>query len=637
MRGRIVAQFVLAVLVAGCGGATLQEYTSPDGRYQVVFPGKPQVTEETPATPAGPMPTRTVALKDGARIERVVVTIDFPGRFNNRAAMEKKLDSVCEAWLSENESVLTSKSPTQVNGHPARELNFETVQGGPSGKRKGRARCFFVGSRLYQVYILAPPERATSETINGFLDSFVLLDRAAGPMGPNMAAGEPPGGSAPGKRPGARRKRAANRKNQPADAPGPPSEPAPSPAAPATLAFYKIPDPASAAIEADNPGMGSNPKNPASGEGSGLGRSPAPVAAAQGASIKSFRWVDEEADMVGGAGAETKADGTKDQHLRLELELPPNTIIQLMSVTGGANHGWGTQPGEQYGPIGIFRRGRPVARSYVAQVGFFSGPQEFDLYLNTEPGIGPGDTFILELVLAIGGGHVTLTAQCKRPGQASRLLADARPSPPANASPAPPAATPGPAATPEPPPREEPQPKPEPAPEPPPREEPQPKPEPTPSARKPAIDFVPATEVPTFLTPSSGGATIVSFDWIDRNDDYVGTDGRRIGPGGGKDEHFRLVMDLPAAANIEEITITGGAVRWTTKPVARSWPVAVVANQDLKNRRQSLRVGAFSGRWTFDLYAESHETDYSGQPFGVDVVVFLRGSKHHLTARCQRK
>src|SRR5262249_33142421 len=37
MRGRIVAQLVLAALATGCGGATLQEFTAPDGRYRVTF------------------------------------------------------------------------------------------------------------------------------------------------------------------------------------------------------------------------------------------------------------------------------------------------------------------------------------------------------------------------------------------------------------------------------------------------------------------------------------------------------------------------------------------------------------------------------------------------------------------------
>ena len=114
--------------------------------------------------------------------------------------------------------------------------------------------------------------------------------------------------------------------------------------------------------------------------------------------------------------------------------------------------------------------------------------------------------------------------------------------------------------------------------------------------------------------------------------------GRLIAPGGGKDEHFQLVMDLPAATIIEEVAITGGGVlRWTTKPSAKDWPVAIVSKQQPRNRAQSLRVGAFSGRWPFDLYVESHGDVRPDHVFGVEVVVFIRGTRHHLTARCRCK
>ena len=205
---------------------------------------------------------------------------------------------------------------------------------------------------------------------------------------------------------------------------------------------------------------------------------------------------------------------------------------------------------------------------------------------------------------------MTLSSRCKRPEQAGRP-AGGRPAagrlPPRPASPRPAAA---------------------------PARQPQTRHEAGPPRRPDAEP----TEVPVLVKPSSGGATIVSFDWLDRNDDHAGTSGRQIGPGGGKDEHFQLVLDLPTAAIIEEITITGGGVlRWTTKPAPRSWPVAVVANHELKNRAQMLRLGAFSGRWTFDLYAESQEAVRPDHVFGVEVVVFIRGTQHHLTARCQRK
>ena len=101
-----------------------------------------------------------------------------------------------------------------------------------------------------------------------------------------LRAGRPrsrPGGARPGRRPAPRRPASGPRsgaRRVPAR-PGPSSPGATSPARPRTpaegrgpLAFYNIPEPASAAIEVDIPGMGSDPQRPPDAEVSGLGGSP---------------------------------------------------------------------------------------------------------------------------------------------------------------------------------------------------------------------------------------------------------------------------------------------------------------------------------------------------------------------------
>jgi hypothetical protein len=497
MRGRIAAQLVLAVLASGCGGLTVQEYTSTEGRYRVQFAGTPKHQEKIVPTPVGPVTAKFAIGEEWSGTGRSVMYVDYPPNLFGPGSVNAGLEGACQGMIAEGQLTALSKKTISLNGHPGREVSFDSQPGRPGPKLHGRARLYLVGNRLYQVLIAGRSGVIQSETIDGFLNSFSLLDQgpraaetrvAGGP--PAVTLPTPPAGppSAPLPGPG------PTRRPHPAPAPplrarhprisGPPTRPNPPASATgstAALGFYNIPEPASAVIEADIPGMGSTPP-----------------------------------------------------------DRPPG---------------------------GITVRGSE----------------------------GPGP------------------------------LADVRPSPPANASPSPlliPARPgPGPVATPGPQPRQDSQPEVDSA----------------PPARQEPRDGE-SHEVPAFLTPTSAGATIVSFDWVDQNDDYAGTDGRQIGPGGGKDEHYRLVMDLPPASIIEEVAITGGGVlHWTTKPLPRSWPVAVVANQELKNRRQMLRLGAFSGRWTFDLYAESHETVRPGQDFGVEVIIFIRSARHHLTARCQRK
>ncbi len=146
-----------------------------------------------------------------------------------------------------------------------------------------------------------------------------------------------------------------------------------------------------------------------------------PPTSAGGASIRSFEWIDENADLVGGNGNAAQADGNNDQHLRLAIDLPPNTIVEELVVTSGEFDRWVTKPNDRFWPVAIFQHGRPVARSHVAQVGVYSGPQKFDLYLNSTGGIGPGSPFDLRVVVSIAGNPLMLGSQCKRPELAVEL------------------------------------------------------------------------------------------------------------------------------------------------------------------------------------------------------------------------
>jgi hypothetical protein len=580
MRGRIAAQILLAIVASGCGGAVNREFTSPEGRYRVQFPGKPRLVEQPPIkTPWGPVVEKFAATETYQTI-RFVSYSDYPGGLIHPGNADSMLDDACQGWAADKQLTILSKGPISVNGHSGREINFEARPGSPVGKVSGRTRFFLVRGRLYHVGVIGPSGRVTPESIDGFLNSFALLESGSQPSAAPIAA-------------------------------------APSPAPRSPSGFYTIPEPAIATLVADHTGgtvVGRGHRLPSPGSEDASTASP-PTASAGGASIRSFEWIDENADLVGGRDDAARSDGNPDHHLRMVLELPPNTIVEEMIVKSQGFHRWVTKPNDRFWPVAIFQRGRPVARAHVAQVGVYSGSQKFDLYVNTSMGIGPGSPFEVQVVLSIAGNRVVLGSECKRPEQPSGSLARAQ-RPRLPQAPGQPDAPGAPSATPAP------------KPAPPPITEVRPSPR---GGRE-------STEVPVLLKPSAGGATIASFDWLDQKEDWVGTSGRTFEPGGGKDEHYRLVLDLPAATTIEEIVITGGGVlRYTTMPSTRFLPVAVYTEHRAVIRGQSLRVGTFSGQFTFDLYVESHNTVRPDHVFGVEVVVMIRGTRHSLTARCQRK
>ena len=576
MRGGIVAVVLLLVVVSGCGGAVNQEYTSPEGRFRAHFPGKPKLSEQTVPTPVGPIVLKIASTADWSRTERLVSYADYPVGLIHLGNKDPMLDDACQGMATEARLVILSKMPITIDGHPGREVSFESQPGHPAGKISGRARVYLVGARLYQALIAGPTGRTTPETLDGFLNSFELVDQ--GPEPSSVRAGPPSGAVRPSV---------------------PPREVDRSP-----MGFYSVPDPATDIIVADTSSSG-----PA---GVDRQREPASIASAGGARIRGFDWIDENV-RSGGSIDPGESEKTRDQHFRLSVDLPPNTILDELAIASGKTHRWVTKPSDRDGPIAIFQKGRPVARSYVAQVGVYSGPQDFDLNINTGIGDGPGTEFAVQVVLSVADNRITLNSRCRRPGQSTGPLADAQPSGRMTNEPAKPKAPPTVTLSPT-------------------------KPSQPDISSRLKIQRHESTEVPVVLRPSAGGASIVSFDWIDRKEDRVGTSGRVLAPDGGPDEHYQLVLDLPPATTIEEIAIMGGEeLRWTTRPSTRYGPIAVFANQQAVNRGQILRLETYSGRWTFELYVESDAGIRPGHVFGVEVVLFIRGTRHHLTARCDRK
>ncbi len=389
MRARIVAYLLLAVAVTGCGGTVSQEYTSPEGKFRALFPGRPNLSEQTVSTPIGPIVLKIASSSDWSRTERFVSYADYPVGLIHTGNRDSMLDDACQGMATEARLVILSKMPITIKGHPGREVSFEAQPGHPAGKISGRARVYLVGARLYRVFMDGPSGTMTPEKIDGFLDSFALVDQDPQPT---VVASGPP--------------------SKLVRHPAPPRGADRSP-----LGFYAIPEPATEPIVADpSPPESEGGDRPGDSLPHDLDADSEGRASTDGARIRGFTWIDGDMDVVSGAGGRGKSDGTPDHHFRLSVELPPNTIVEALVITSTGSHRWVTQPSDRDGPIAISQNGRPVARTYAAQVGAYSGPQDFDLYVNTVDGDGPGASFDVQLVLSVDGKPITLNSRCRRPG-----------------------------------------------------------------------------------------------------------------------------------------------------------------------------------------------------------------------------
>ena len=181
-----------------------------------------------------------------------------------------------------------------------------------------------------------------------------------------------------------------------------------TPKAPSNLAANPAPAPPPSTLPEAK--KGSEPGRP-----SGAAQQARDTSSTGGASIVAFRWLDEDGDRIGGMGDTGRPDGTKDQHLRVDLDLPPGSSLEeLVLINGGLNR-WVTQPSTRYWPLGVYEGENAVAQSYSQTLGAFSGKKSFDLFANNSGGIGPGAIFELQVVVSINGARHELKSECKRP------------------------------------------------------------------------------------------------------------------------------------------------------------------------------------------------------------------------------
>jgi hypothetical protein len=146
-------------------------FTSKEGGFSVLMPGKPTEKVTTAKDPAGRDVETTLFIVDlktvaylASYTERPdLATVTADGK---NAALENGRDAVVKGL---NGKLLTDKRITLGN-NPGREFQIEVPNLGVY-----RSRTYLVGGRFYQVVVMGPQDVATSKAADQFLDSFKLL------------------------------------------------------------------------------------------------------------------------------------------------------------------------------------------------------------------------------------------------------------------------------------------------------------------------------------------------------------------------------------------------------------------------------------------------------------------------------
>ena len=154
-----------------------KRFVSPDGRFAVLFPGSPKVSEETISSPPFSYVIHKTQLNSFA--EYGVIYSDYPKSIIDRTPADVLLDEGAKAAVAQSNSRLLSINPITINGYAGRFLKERMSDGTIM-----QAKMVLMGQRLFQVAITTPKEEGAdpatvgfyNSTAKKFLDSFEIVN-----------------------------------------------------------------------------------------------------------------------------------------------------------------------------------------------------------------------------------------------------------------------------------------------------------------------------------------------------------------------------------------------------------------------------------------------------------------------------
>lgn len=174
---KIVLCLLAVALVAGCGGVKWTEYTSDDGGFSVMMPGKDVETEKTTTySEAGPIDLYMHSVSRNDAFYMVSYNdMDFLEDIQMTAA---DMNDILEGGVEGSKSTLPGgkfiyRRNTSMSGNPGKEYRIEGTKDDLDVVVFGKV--YLVGTRLYQVVVTTLKSNAESEDISKFMNSFRLL------------------------------------------------------------------------------------------------------------------------------------------------------------------------------------------------------------------------------------------------------------------------------------------------------------------------------------------------------------------------------------------------------------------------------------------------------------------------------
>jgi hypothetical protein len=174
MNGRYLGVAAMLIFFPAVGDAEeWKTYSSKDGRFSVLMPGKPQEQTQNVKTPDGKLALHL--LVSAVALDRVVYVSysDYPAK-----SVESKQEAFLDGTVKGNVNSLKGKLVTEKKiavgkgKRPGRDVLIDL----PDKKQMYRSRIVLSGNRLFQVVALGSEEFVKGKEVGEYLDSFKVAD-----------------------------------------------------------------------------------------------------------------------------------------------------------------------------------------------------------------------------------------------------------------------------------------------------------------------------------------------------------------------------------------------------------------------------------------------------------------------------
>jgi hypothetical protein len=167
MNKRIVFVLLLAlVLLGGCGGTKgWATFESEDGRFSILFPGKPEEQTESVSTVIGTIETEFFMVEQRDMAYSLNYA-DYPAEVVTASDVGMMLDGARMGAVANVNGELLDEKEITLDGYPGREIKVEVEEDDIIVRA-----CFYLAeNRLYAIQAISKKSKASSEDIDKFLD-----------------------------------------------------------------------------------------------------------------------------------------------------------------------------------------------------------------------------------------------------------------------------------------------------------------------------------------------------------------------------------------------------------------------------------------------------------------------------------